>query len=298
MASITKKEKIVLGIGIVLLVAIGFGFYYDYKITQELQGQLQSAIADYQQKIQGVSDALQAQGTLLGNRITGLQEENQKSTERLEELINEVESQSDIKFGELKADIQSIDVKSTDFSAIIDDVVKSVVSVGTNKGQGSGAFIKGSGYIVTNYHVMQGATAAQVMTYDNKVHPVQLIGYDPTADVALLRISNSSYPSLRFDGSDDVKVGEKVIAVGNPGGLSFTVTEGIVSNANRVSSSGVRYVQTDVPINPGNSGGPLISTRGRIVGINTFKLSEFEGIGFAIAADVVDEVTDDIISKS
>lgn len=295
-----KKERILIAIIIIFLVAFIAAFYQDYKATQQLvktQSDLKSAIADYQQKIKNLEDMLQAQNTMLSNRITSMQEENQKTTKNLEKLISDVESQSNIKFSELKADLQSIDVKSSDFSAIVDDVVKSVVSVGTDKGQGSGAFVKGEGYIVTNYHVVNGASIIQVLTHDNKVYTAQLVGYQPTADVALLQIGNSSYPSLDFDNSDDVKVGEKVIAVGNPGGLSFTVTEGIVSNANRVSKSSVKYIQIDVPINPGNSGGPLIDTGGRIIGITTFKLAEFEGIGFAIASNVVDKVTDEIIAK-
>ena len=296
-----KKEKIVLILAIIFLAAFIVGFYQDYKITQQLlqtQNELKAAVTDYQQKIQALEDMLQAQNNMLTNRITSMQEESQKTTKNLEKLISDVESQSNIKFSELKADLQSIDVKSSDFSAIVDDVVKSVVSIGTDKGQGSGAFVKNDDYIVTNYHVVKDASIIQVLTHDNKVYSAELIGYQPTADVALLQIVNSSYPSLDFDNSDDVKVGEKVIAVGNPGGLSFTVTEGIVSNANRVSRNGVRYVQIDVPINPGNSGGPLINTRGRIIGITTFKLAEFEGIGFAIASDVVDKITDDIIAKA
>lgn len=301
MADSRKKERAITIVGIVFLLAIGFGYYQDYKISQQLtqtQNMLQSAIADYQQKITDVGNTVKTQGEELGSLITGVQEESKKTAEQLQESITEVESKSVKSIDELKADIKSINVKSADFSAIIEDVVMSVVSVGTNIGQGSGAFVKGNGYIVTNYHVVKGASAIQVLTYDNKVHNAQLIGYEPVADVALLRIANSSYPSLSFEDSDNVKVGEKVIAVGNPGGLSFTVTEGIVSNTKRVSSSGVQYVQTDVSINPGNSGGPLVSTRERIIGINTFKLAEFEGIGFAIAADVVDGVTDEIISKT
>ena len=110
----------------------------------------------------------------------------------------------------------------------------------------------------------------------------KLIGIDTFRDLALLKI-DESYPALPLSDSDNVKVGNKVIAIGNPLGLSFTVTEGIVSGLDREGPNGLEeYIQTDVSLNPGNSGGPLIDTSGGVVGINNFKIGDAESIGFAL----------------
>ena len=121
------------------------------------------------------------------------------------------------------------------------------------------------------------------------------MGYDSSADIAVLKINAPDLASLGFGNSDDVKVGEKVIAAGNPAGLAFTVTEGIVS-ATRTDTNGIKYIQTDVPINPGNSGGPLINVKAEVIGINNFKIGGFEGLGFAIASNDVSNVVNKIIN--
>ena len=222
---------------------------------------------------------------------------NEQEITALNSLIDEIEKQSDIKLKELKEEISTIQVESSDFSAIIDEVVKSVVSVGTNRGQGSGAIIDDMGFIVTNYHVVQEASTIRVLTYDGKVYDAALIGYDDVSDVAVIKV-NAALQSLKFADSDDVKAGERVIALGNPAGLSFTVTEGIVSAVHRAGPNGLSiYIQTDVPINPGNSGGPLVDANSRIIGLNNFKIGGFEGLGFAIESNAVKQVTDGIISQ-
>jgi len=112
---------------------------------------------------------------------------------------------------------------------------------------------------------------------------------DAFADLALLK-TNTFFGELKFANSDDVQVGEKVIAIGNPLGLSFTVTEGIVSAVNREGPNGnFDFVQTDVTLNPGNSGGPLINKEGEVIGINNFKIGGAESLGFALESDVVKE---------
>ncbi|MEK6901521.1 MAG: trypsin-like peptidase domain-containing protein, partial [Nanoarchaeota archaeon] len=102
---------------------------------------------------------------------------------------------------------------------------------------------------------------------------------------------------LRFGNSHNAKVGEKVIAIGNPGGLDFSVTQGIISATNRQDSNGNQYIQIDVPINPGNSGGPLINAEGKVLGVNTLKLVGFEGLGFALASSYVDDIITTIIEE-
>ena len=135
---------------------------------------------------------------------------------------------------------------------------------------------------------------ARAVNYGKETLNARLVGVDINADVAVLQISGT-HSELWFADTRSLKVGEKVIALGNPGGLDFTVTEGIISATKRVLNNGISYVQTDVPINPGNSGGPLVNREGRIVGINNFKISGFEGVGFAIDGSVVEEVVDAII---
>ena len=187
--------------------------------------------------------------------------------------------------------ISSIKAKtSADFSGIIENAVKGVVTIKTNKAQGTGFIITDDGYLVTNAHVMEGATNAGAITSDQEMKTLTMIGYNTEMDIALLKISGN-YDSLKFDDSDNVKIGEKVIAIGNPLGLSFSVTEGIISAVNReVRGSPGEYIQTDAALNPGNSGGPLINTDGRVIGINNFKIAG-DSIGFALESNyIINEV--------
>ena len=178
------------------------------------------------------------------------------------------------------------------------DVVKSVVTIKTNLGQGSGFIVDEEGYVVTNYHVISGITNAGIFTYEGSLYQVKLVDYDSTIDIAILKMVTSDiFDALEFGDSNDIDVGQRVIAVGNPAGLDFSVTEGIISATNRKGSNGVEYIQTDVPINPGNSGGPLIDSGGEVIGVNTWKISGLEGIGFAIAANEVDNIISGAIAE-
>ena len=203
-------------------------------------------------------------------------------------------NESEQRFSSLEDSI-ALNVQSTDFSQIIKQSIKSVVSIQTNTGLGSGAFIHEGRYIVTNYHVIRDASSAAIITSDNKRHAVRVVGIDTDSDLAVLKIEED-YPVLAIS-RRTLNVGERVIAVGNPGGLQFSVTEGIISATERKDKAGNTYLQTDVPINPGNSGGPLIDASGEIVGINTLKVSGFEGIGVALTAKQVGEVVRNIIEK-
>ena len=234
---------------------------------------------------------------LIGSSLKNFREKNEQDINTINSLIDEIEKQSNIRLDELKDEISTIQIKSKDFSAIIDDVLQSVVSVGTNRGQGSGVVIDQRGFIVTNHHVIDGARIIRILTYDGEVYDAELIGYNDVMDIAVLKV-NADLEDLRFADSDDLKVGERVIALGNPAGLAFTVTEGIVSALNRIGPNGLDiFIQTDVPINPGNSGGPLVDINSRIVGINNFKIGGFEGLGFAIESNVVEEIAEDLIDQ-
>lgn len=219
-----------------------------------------------------------------------------KEIEGLTGELGELKIESQKQLSSLEEQISGLKSEFKDFSEVIDEVLPSVVSVKTNIGVGSGFIIDSGGYIVTNYHVINGASAASVITSEGGAYAVSLVGTDINADIALLKIDASGLKKLSFGNSDNVKVGEKVIAVGNPGGLDFSVTQGIVSAVNREDSRGNLYIQIDVPINPGNSGGPLINTEGQVIGVNTLKLAGFEGVGFALASNNVEDVVDDLKS--
>ncbi len=187
---------------------------------------------------------------------------------------------------------------SADFSGIAGSAILSVVSVATDVVQRSGVFISHDGYLVTNAHVLAKGTYADVITYDKQTYRADLVGYDTAQDIALLKVNASTQPLILGD-SDEAKIGEKVIAIGNPLGLSFTTTEGIVSAVHRVGpNEQPAYIQTDVSLNPGNSGGPLIDSRGKVIGINNFKLSNAESIGFALESNYIKNTVNEISSHA
>ena len=155
-------------------------------------------------------------------------------------------------------------------------------------GAGSGFIISKDGYIVTNNHVVDGATEVTVTLADKQEYPAKVVGRDPKTDIALVKIDPREPLTVASLGdSDRLRVGDWVVAVGNPFGLSNTVTAGIVSAKDRVIGAGPYddFIQTDAPINPGNSGGPLFNLRGEVVGINTAIIPNGQGIGFAVAVN-------------
>lgn len=163
-------------------------------------------------------------------------------------------------------------------------------------GLGSGVIISPDGYIVTNNHVVEGATDIRVTMSDRRILPAKLIGTDPLTDLAVIKINGSDFPSVPWGDSTKLHPGQTVLAFGNPFGFRFTVTRGIVSALNRPNpySSDPRrpggFIQTDAAINQGNSGGPLVNAHGEVVGINTFLISPsgaFSGMGFAIPSQLV-----------
>jgi serine protease Do len=157
------------------------------------------------------------------------------------------------------------------------------------QGSGSGVIISADGYLLTNNHVVDGAKEVTVTLADQQVYPARVIGRDPKTDLAVLKIdAKQSLPVAPMGSSAGLKVGEWVVAIGNPFGLSNSVTAGIVSAKGRVIGAGPYddFIQTDAPINPGNSGGPLFNMEGEMVGINTAIIASGQGIGFAIPIDL------------
>ena len=174
----------------------------------------------------------------------------------------------------------------------------------TTASSGSGFIISENGYIVTNYHVVQGATKLTVITHNGKEYEAKIVGYDSANDMAVLKIEANHLPYAKLGSSDDLIVGDQVVAIGNPlGELTNTLTVGYISAVDRDVSAGgamINMLQTDVAINSGNSGGPLFNMKGEVVGITTAKYSgtsnsgaTIEGISFAIPIDdVMKKITD------
>ncbi len=163
---------------------------------------------------------------------------------------------------------------------------------------GSGLIVDGQGHILTNNHVIDGASTIDVLFANNREKvPARVVGRDPKTDLALLQVSpKSAQTALTFGDSDKLRVGDQVLAIGNPLGFSHTVTSGIISAKGRVIGAGPydNFLQTDASIHPGNSGGPLLDMRGQVIGINTAVSSEGQGIGFAIPANMARQVIRDL----
>ncbi len=165
---------------------------------------------------------------------------------------------------------------------------------------GSGFIIDQEGHIITNNHVIEGASEIRVRLSNEKEFPAEVVGRDPKTDIALIKIKGGKdLPVVRLGDSDKLEIGEWVMAIGNPFGLAHTVTVGIVSAKGRVIGSGPYddFIQTDASINPGNSGGPLFNIRGEVVGINTAIVASGQGIGFAIPINMAKEIIPQLKEK-
>jgi len=171
------------------------------------------------------------------------------------------------------------------------------------EGSGSGVILSSDGYIVTNNHVIDGAKTIQIRLNDNRNYEAKLIGADPTTDLALLKVDATGLIPIALGNSDEVRLGEWVLAVGNPFNLTSTVTAGIISakgrNINIINDRSAieSFIQTDAAVNPGNSGGALVNTRGELIGINTAistHTGSFEGYSFAVPINIVRKVVEDL----
>ncbi len=207
--------------------------------------------------------------------------------------------------------VKTVEVQSDPFSDFFSDpfggffgrgnggTQKRQVQTPRKTASGSGVIISADGYIVTNNHVVEGADELTVTLNDNKEFSARIVGTDKVTDLALIKIDGKNLPAITIANSENIKVGEWVLAVGNPLGLNNTVTAGIVSakarslGANSVES----FIQTDAAINAGNSGGALVNTRGELVGVNAMLYSQtgsYSGYGFAIPTTIMNKVVDDL----
>ncbi len=169
-------------------------------------------------------------------------------------------------------------------------------------GTGSGVIISTDGYIVTNNHVIDGASEIEVTVGDNKTFSAELVGADPVTDVALLKVDAKGLPTIPYGNSDELRLGEWVLAIGSPYGLTSTITAGIVSAKGRSMPNYSRefkiesFIQTDAAVNPGNSGGALVNVKGELVGINTMIYSQtgsYSGYSFAVPVNIVKKIVED-----
>jgi Do/DeqQ family serine protease len=244
--------------------------------------------------------------------------------------------------GNLRTPIQQVDYQGVpqglDFSAAAESSVHSVVHITTKvvqttfqrdpfqeffygpgaggrefkqygAGAGSGVIVSSQGYIVTNNHVIDNASEIQVILNDNSKYDAKVVGTDPSTDIAVLKIEGTNFAAIPIGNSDELRIGEWVLAVGNPFNLTSTVTAGIVSakarNINLLSERSSKevvpiesFIQTDAAVNPGNSGGALVNTRGELIGINTAIASQtgsYAGYSFAVPVNLVDKVIRDLI---
>jgi len=211
---------------------------------------------------------------------------------------------------------QSFDAEEDNNISVYRKVLPSVVNITSRtvefdffygevpqQGQGSGFVIDKQGHILTNYHVVEGAQQVEVTFSDRKKYKAQIVGTDPSHDLAIIQIKGANMTPAVLADSKSLAVGQKVFAIGNPFGLSGTMTRGIISSIRPVRGPDGNFVdeaiQTDAAINPGNSGGPLLNSRGEVIGINTFILSQVgqsSGIGFAIPINAAKAVLNDLIT--
>lgn len=165
------------------------------------------------------------------------------------------------------------------------------------KGTGSGVIVSGDGYILTNAHVIRGADRLTVTLLDGRTFKGTVVGADPATDLAVLKISASNLPVAELGESAPLQPGDWAIAIGNPYGLSFTVTAGVISATGRsLPGPEEPFLQTDAAINPGNSGGPLVDAAGHVIGINTAEFENAQGIGFAIPIDTAKGIMQQLIT--
>ena len=194
------------------------------------------------------------------------------------------------------------------YAKCIPSVASIITKTYSGTATGTGVIYSESGYIVTNYHVIEGGESYTVQLTDDRVLSATLVGDDPTSDLAVLQVNATGLTSAVFGNSDALQVGDAVVAIGDPLGVEYrgTMTDGIVSAINRnVNLDGrtMNLIQTNAALNSGNSGGPLINSLGQVIGINTVKIGAFtdkagvEGLGFAIPSTVVKDIVDQIISQ-
>ncbi len=200
-----------------------------------------------------------------------------------------------------KTNDQDINISNKySYNSVYNSVKNSVVTIKTDKGRGSGVIVTDDGHVVTNEHVIRGASRVKIISLDNNVYSAKVVGIDAITDIALLK-SNFKGTAISFSDSSAVKIGDVVLAIGNPFGVGQTLTKGIISrtNSGHITENPLdEFLQSDAAINPGNSGGAMVNIKGDLIGINTMNLSlggGSDGIGLAVPSNLVRNITQQLI---
>jgi len=200
-----------------------------------------------------------------------------------------------------KTNDQDINISNKySYNSVYNSVKNSVVTIKTDKGRGSGVIVTDDGHVVTNEHVIRGASRVKIISLDNNVYSAKVVGIDAITDIALLK-SNFKGTAISFSDSSAVKIGDVVLAIGNPFGVGQTLTKGIISrtNSGHITENPLdEFLQSDAAINPGNSGGAMVNIKGELIGINTMNLSlggGSDGIGLAVPSNLVRNITQQLI---
>lgn len=261
-------------------------FYLMFKVVDNIEGE---RVSVYSETTDGDVEIVQTSLGVSGGSYLGLCPDFVSAAETTVNAVVHIKSQ--------------MVRKSGSFDLFFGDQIYLRPNTKMYSSTGSGVVITSNGYIVTNYHVVDGADLITVTLNDNSSYEANVVGIDPSTDLAVIKIKEENLPYLEFANSNDVKVGEWVLAVGNPFNLTSTVTAGIVSakarNINILPNGSIEsFIQTDAAVNRGNSGGALVNIGGELVGINAAIASEtgsFSGYSFAIPSNIVKKVAADII---
>ncbi|MBS3063694.1 MAG: trypsin-like peptidase domain-containing protein [Candidatus Diapherotrites archaeon] len=255
-------------------------------------------LATLRQGVEAKAEELEAADTALAAQLELTTQQTNQTFESVASTMEALEAKRSSELTALKDQVSGLSLEAGDFSGIVDELIPKVVSIKSQGSLASGAIFRQDGFIVTNYHVIEGKTDISITLSNKKQYKAEIIGFNQDNDLAVLKVERTGLRFFEFGNSDNVKVGEKVLALGNPLGLDFTVTQGIVSAKNRkISGLPGEFIQTDVPINPGNSGGPLVNKAGELIGINTLKVKDQESLGFAIPSNFARSNAEEIIRK-
>jgi serine protease Do len=228
----------------------------------------------------------------VANQSIGTQTGSNQTTVQVPTNLVDIQSQVE----EIANKISPAVVKIVSTTQIIDPFFFQIIP---QQGLGSGVIIRSDGLILTNNHVIADATKIEVTLSNGKTYKGEVLGTDPTSDLALVKINATDLPAATLGDSSKAKVGEFVIAIGNPYGLDHTVTLGVISAVERNIDTGdstmYGVIQTDAAINPGNSGGPLVNLKGEVIGINTMIYQNAQGLGFAVSSNTAKRVIDSIL---
>lgn len=284
-----KRNKIVIGgfgaITIIFMVVTGFilnGIIIKQSIEkQQMQNRITSLENEINYKINELATTLIISHEKIQNDFSSVSE----NLTLIEEKIKKINTEN---YG--------------DFSKIIEKSMPSILNIRTLFMQGTGFIINENGYIVTNIHLLKnpmGETTQiiQAITPTGEIYSAEIIGESEDVDLALIKIEGN-FSKLELGDSEKIQIGENVVAIGNPEGFTFSVTNGIISATKRIGPNNLStYIQTNAELNQGNSGGPLINKEGKVIGMNNFKILDTEGMGFALESNTIKEKINQIYEQ-